>query len=86
MCAGPTDRKQWVENRLEELAEIFAISVGAFAVLDDRIHVLARVDNDRAQAWSDEEVVRRWGRVYPPRGKKSRAAAGFQGLGARPAE
>ncbi len=70
MCAGPTDRKQWVENRLEELAEVFAISVGGFAVLDDRIHVLARVDDDRAQAWSDDEVVRRWGRVFPPRGKK----------------
>jgi len=70
MCEGATDRKQWVENRLEELAEIFAITVGGFAVLDDRIHVLARVDTDRAQAWSDEEVVRRWGRVCPPRGKK----------------
>jgi hypothetical protein len=25
---GPGNRKQWIENRVEELAEIFAIAVG----------------------------------------------------------
>src|SRR5262249_40007594 len=27
------------------------------------------LDPDIAQAWSDEEVVRRWGRLFPPRDK-----------------
>jgi hypothetical protein len=31
LCAGPDDRKKWVENRLEELAKIFAIAVGGFS-------------------------------------------------------
>jgi len=66
---GPTSRKQWIENRLEELAQIFSISVGGFAVLDNHLHVLLRLDPDLAQAWSDEDVVRRWGRLFPPRGK-----------------
>ncbi|MGO9464288.1 MAG: transposase [Isosphaeraceae bacterium] len=69
-CEGATDRKEWVENRLEELSQIFAITVGGFAVLDNRIHVLVRVDPDRAQGWTDEEVVRRWARVCPPRGRR----------------
>ena len=28
------DRKSWIERRLQELADIFAISVGGFAILD----------------------------------------------------
>ena len=65
---GDFDRKQWIENRLEELAGSFAVSVAGFAVLDNQFHVLARLDLDVAAGWSDEEVVRRWARVLPPRG------------------
>jgi hypothetical protein len=32
---GPLDRKEWIEQRLEELAEIFALSVGGFSVMDN---------------------------------------------------
>ena len=64
---GADDRKQWIENRLEELAQVFAVSVAGFAVLDNHLHVLARLDPDVAAGWSDEEVVRRWGRLFPPR-------------------
>jgi len=66
---GPTDRKQWIEDRLEELAGIFSIAVGGFSVLDNHLHLLVRLDPDVAASWSDEEVVRRWGRLFPPRDK-----------------
>jgi hypothetical protein len=29
----PHKRKQWIENRLQELAGIFAVSVGGFSVM-----------------------------------------------------
>ena len=64
--------KEWLENRLEELADIFAVAVGGFSVMDNHLHVLVRLDPDVAEAWSDEEVVRRWGRLYPPRDKSRR--------------
>ncbi len=32
---GDHNRKEWLENRLEELAEIFAVAVGGFAVMDN---------------------------------------------------
>jgi hypothetical protein len=70
---GLDDRKKWVENRLEQLAEIFAIAVGGFSVMDNHLHVLVRLDQDIAKNWSDEEVVRRWGRLYPPRDKSGEA-------------
>ena len=62
-------RKDWIELRLQELAKIFAVSVGGFSVMDNHLHVLVRLDPDMAKDWSDEEVVRRWGRLFPPRGK-----------------
>ncbi len=66
---GEGDRRLWIERRLQELADIFAISVGGFSIMDNHLHVLVRLDPDVAQAWSDEEVVRRWGRLFPPRDK-----------------
>jgi hypothetical protein len=66
---GAHNRKQWLEDRLEELADIFAVAVGGFSVLDNHLHLLVRLDPDVAQAWSDDEVVRRWGRLFPPRDK-----------------
>ena len=45
----------------------FALSVGGFAILDNHLHVLCRLDPDKAQGWSDEEVVRRRIAVYPPK-------------------
>jgi REP element-mobilizing transposase RayT len=70
---GENDRKEWIEMRLQELAEIFAVAVGGFSVLDNHLHVLLRLDPDEAAGWSDEEVVRRWGRLFPPRDKTRRA-------------
>ena len=66
---GRWSRKDWIEVRLQELAKIFAVSVGGFSVMDNHLHVLVRLDPDMAKDWSDEEVVRRWGRLFPPRGK-----------------
>ena len=66
---GPHDRKGWIENRVEELAQVFAIAVGGFSVMDNHLHLLLRLDQDVAKSWSDEEVVRRWGRLFPPRDK-----------------
>jgi hypothetical protein len=35
--------------------------------MDNHLHVLVRLDPEVAGGWSDEEVVRRWGRLFPPR-------------------
>jgi hypothetical protein len=72
---GDCDRKAWIEQRLQELAEIFAVAVGGFAVLDNHLHVLVRLDPDVSQGWSDEEVVKRWGRLFPPRDSSRRPVA-----------
>ena len=65
----PHNHKEWIEHRLQELSGIFAVAVGGFSVMDNHLHVLVRLDPDVADGWSDEEVVRRWGRLFPPRDK-----------------
>ena len=64
---GFEHRKQWIEDRLELLAGNFAVSVAGFAVMDNHLHVLCRLDPAVAQTWSAEEVVQRWIAVYPPK-------------------
>ena len=61
-----SDRKIWIENRLQTLAQSFAIGVGGFSIMDNHLHVLCRIDSDLAESWSAEEVVRRWIAIYPP--------------------
>ena len=36
---GANDRKVWIETRLRELAEIFAVAVGGFSVLDNLLRI-----------------------------------------------
>ena len=57
---GAGGRKEWIVRRLQELADIFAVAVGGFSVMDNHLHVLVRLDPDVAKGWCDEEVVRRW--------------------------
>ena len=64
---GFEHRKQWIEDRLQTLSGCFAVSVCGFAVMDNHLHVLVRLDADAVNAWSAEEVVRRWITAYPPK-------------------
>jgi hypothetical protein len=57
---GPTNREEWIENRIEELAEIFAVGIGGFSVMDNHLHLLLTLDPDVAQSWflgGQEEVI-----------------------------
>jgi putative transposase len=58
-------RKDWIEARLAQLAKAFAFDVAAYAVMDNHLHVVVRMDPPRTHTWSDEEVVRRWLSVHP---------------------
>ncbi|SFN67160.1 transposase [Dokdonella immobilis] len=58
-------RREWVEQRLLELAEIFAVGIHAYAVMSNHVHVVQRIDPPTAVAWSPEEVASRWVRLFP---------------------
>jgi REP element-mobilizing transposase RayT len=58
-------RRQWIEDRITFLAELFAVSVMSYAVMSNHLHVVLEVRPDAAEKWSAEEVADRWIRLFP---------------------
>jgi len=63
-------RREWVRERIRELAGQFAVDVYAYAVMSNHQHVILGTDPGRAKAWSDAEVARRWLTLFPGPGGK----------------
>ncbi|MZR64384.1 transposase [Alcanivorax sp. DP30] len=57
-------RRQWVLDRLAVLVEVFAIDLCAYAVMSNHYHVVVRINEKQASAWSDTEVAERWMRLF----------------------
>ena len=57
-------RKQWLVSRIRFLSYIYAIDICAYAIMSNHYHVVLHVDKERAEAWSNEEVVERWLQLY----------------------
>ena len=57
-------RRQWIEDRLLILADIYAIDIAAYAVMSNHYHVVLHIDREQSLAWSDAEVIERWHRLF----------------------
>ena len=57
-------RRGWIEQRILQLASVFAIDVAAYAVMSNHYHLVVRVDCDVAKSWSDNEVLERWTKLF----------------------
>jgi hypothetical protein len=53
-------RRDWILQREEQLAGLFAIDVEFHAELINHLHLVLRTRPEVARRWSDEEVARRW--------------------------
>ncbi|MFT5449209.1 MAG: REP element-mobilizing transposase RayT [Gammaproteobacteria bacterium] len=53
-------RRQWVESRIIELANIFAVAIHAYAVMSNHFHLVLEINPTATEQWSDEEVAARW--------------------------
>jgi len=58
-------RRQWIEDRIFKLAESFAVSVYAYAVMSNHFHVVLRSDPQTPWQWSDREIAERWLAIFP---------------------
>lgn len=56
-------RRQWVEDRIHFLSEIFAIDVCAYAVMSNHTHLVLHIHKEMSDTWNTEEVIRRWHRL-----------------------
>jgi len=58
-------RKEWVRQRLSFLTSCFGIEIGGYACMINHLHIILKSSNKTANSWSDEEVARRWLRLFP---------------------
>ena len=58
-------RRQWVEDRIHELAGIFGVAIWGYAVMSNHLHVVVQILPEEVSRWSNGEIVERWMRLYP---------------------
>lgn len=65
-------RRQWVVDRIHLLVDVFAIDLCAYTVMSNHYHLVLRVDQNRAEHWSNREVTERWLRLFsgPPMARR----------------
>ena len=68
-------RREWIRDRLEFLAGLFGIDCLTYAIMSNHVHLVLRSRPDVVAGWSDEEVARRWLRLFPVRREKDGSAA-----------
>jgi putative transposase len=61
-------RKRRVKRRILDLGGIFACGFYAYAVMSNHYHLVVHMSPATSNAWSAEEVARRWVKLYPTRG------------------
>ena len=57
-------RRDWVEKKLLFLGQVFAIDVCAYAVMSNHFHLVLFVDEATAEGWTEQEVAKRWHRMF----------------------
>jgi hypothetical protein len=67
-----THRRLWIEDKLLELANVFAIDLCAYSVMHNHYHVVLFIDKSTVDHWDALEVVERWhllfsGTIYSQR-------------------
>ena len=60
-------RKDWVRDRLRQLAGLFGVEVCDYAVMSNHLHIVLRNRPDLAGQWSDDEVALRCRKIFPHR-------------------
>jgi len=57
-------RRQWLVDRFTTLSDIFSINIAAYAVMSNHYHLVLQVDKATAEAWSMDDVIARWYRLF----------------------
>ena len=57
-------RRTWLEKRIFQLSQVFAIDICAHAVMYNHLHLVLYVDVGQLKTWSTAEVLSRWHQLF----------------------
>ena len=57
-------RRQWIEDKLFDLAKIFAIDIAAYAIMNNHYHLVLHIDTQLALSWSHAEVFQQYAKLH----------------------
>ena len=57
-------RRQWIVDRIKLLCSVFSIDLCAYTIMSNHYHIVVRLNADELKHWSDEEVARRWMKIF----------------------
>ena len=60
-------RREWIESRILQLADVFSVSVYSYAVMHNHYHLVVYFDPKAPWQWSDKDVAERWVSLFPVR-------------------
>lgn len=57
-------RRQWIEDKLFALGQVFAIDIAAYAIMNNHYHLVLRIDVETAHAWSMQDVFEQYAKLH----------------------
>ncbi len=57
-------RRDWIEKRIFQLSQVFAIDICAHAVMHNHLHLVLHVDSEQVKQWSTLDVLNRWHKLF----------------------
>jgi len=57
-------RRSWIEKRIFQLSQVFAIDICAHAVMHNHLHLVLHVDVEQVKDWTTLEVFTRWHKLF----------------------
>ena len=57
-------RRGWIQNRIRQLVDVYALDVCAYAIMSNHYHIVLHINAGKANAWTDDQVIERWRRLY----------------------
>ena len=57
-------RRYWIEDKLKELTEVFAVDLAAYAIMNNHYHLVLHINQKLAQSWSLNEVFEKYNTLF----------------------
>jgi len=57
-------RREWIKDKILSQIDVFAIDCCAYVVMSNHYHAVLCIDEEKAKAWDNREVLRRWSELY----------------------